>query len=247
MVPARSSWRPALHSRGPRSQGAFVPVNCSALPENLLESELFGHVRGAFSGAIRDKKGRFELADGGTLFLDEVGDLSPSVQVSLLRLVLQEGTLERVGGENTISVSVRVISATNRNLASLVALGKFREDLFYRLCVIPIGMPPLRERSDDIPLLASYILKQIRKDTGVVNPAGSLRKPLDVLLAYNWPGNVRELQNALHYASVKCKGDTLEPVHFPAERRGRVLRRACPLETWPKAEDHRRGRTARPG
>jgi len=204
----------AIHHEGPRAQRLFVPVNCSALPEGLLESELFGHVRGAFTGAIRDKKGRFELADGGTIFLDEIGDLSPALQVKLLR-VLQENAFERVGGEETIRVDVRVISATNKDLRREVAAGRFRQDLFYRLCVVPIGLPPLRERRSDIPLLAAHILKHVIEEAGrdemTISPVA-----LDVLMDYDWPGNVRELQNAFQYALVKCKGTEIEPEHLPA-------------------------------
>jgi transcriptional regulator with GAF, ATPase, and Fis domain len=203
----------AIHNEGGRAEKLFVPVNCSALPEGLLESELFGHVRGAFTGAIRDKKGRFELADGGTIFLDEVGDLSPAIQVKLLR-VLQEGTFERVGGEQTIKVNVRVISATNKDLRREVAARRFRDDLFYRLCVVPIMLAPLRERRNDIPLLAEHILNQLLAETGrdeiVLSP-----DVLDAIMDYGWPGNVRELQNAIQFALVKCKGNVVLLEHLP--------------------------------
>jgi transcriptional regulator with PAS, ATPase and Fis domain len=203
----------AIHHEGVWSNKNFVPINCGALPEGLLESELFGHVRGAFTGAIRDKKGRFELADGGTIFLDEVADLSPAIQVKLLR-VLQEGTFERVGGEKTIRVNTRVISATNKELRGEVAAGRFREDLFYRLCVVPIELPPLRERRGDIPLLAEHILKNAVGETGrdetVMSP-----EILDIMMDYDWPGNVREMQNALQYALIKCRGTVIEPEHLP--------------------------------
>jgi len=204
----------AIHHEGVRANKLFVPVNCSALPEGLLESELFGHVRGAFTGAIRDKKGRFELADGGTIFLDEVGDLSPAIQVKLLR-VLQEGTFERVGGEKTIKVDVRVVSATNRDLRREVAAGRFREDLFYRLCVVPINLPPLRERRSDIPLLAEHILEYalVEGNRDQVTISG---EALDALVDYDWPGNVRELQNTFQYALVKCRGPVLDLEHLPA-------------------------------
>ena len=205
----------AIHNEGPRSQGRFVPVNCGALPDNLLESELFGHVKGAFTGAFRDKKGRFQLADGGTIFLDEVGDLSPAMQVKLLR-VLQEGTFEPVGGEKTLRVDVRVISATNKKLKEEVAAGRFREDLFYRICVVPITMPPLRERPGDIPLLAEYFLEKAAAESGrekaVLSP-----EAMATMMRCRWSGNVRELQNSLQFALIKSKGQPIEPRHMPPE------------------------------
>jgi len=203
----------AIHREGPRAGKPFVPVNCGALPENLLESELFGHVRGAFTGAIRDKKGRFELADGGTIFLDEIGDLTQVMQVKLLR-VLQEGTFERVGGEKTLRVDVRVISATHKNLRGEVAAGRFREDLYYRLCVVPINLPPLRERGGDILLLAAEFLKGY----GESSEGGSRTLGLDALRlieGYPWPGNVRELQNALQYAVIKATGPVIGAQQLP--------------------------------
>jgi PAS domain S-box-containing protein len=200
----------ALHNEGPRAGKMFVPVNCGALPEGLLESELFGHVKGAFTGAIRDKKGRFELADGGTIFLDEIGDISPAMQVKLLR-VLQEGSFERVGGEQTIKVNVRVVSATHRNLQKEMAAGKFREDLFYRLSVVPLVVPPLRERRLDIPLLADHFLRQLAVGRSVrFSP-----EAIDFMLDHNWPGNVRELQNWIQFALIKCKGDVIQRDHLP--------------------------------
>jgi PAS domain S-box-containing protein len=206
----------AIHNEGPRANRLFVPVNCGALPESLLESELFGHVKGAFTGAIRDKKGRFELADGGTIFLDEIGDISPAMQVKLLR-VLQEGRFERVGGENTIRVNVRLISATNKNLAAEIAAGRFREDLFYRLSVVPLSLPPLRERPTDIPLIAEHILKNILRNVG---RSGVRISPeaMDVMMNHGWPGNVRELQNWLQFAMIKCRGDAILPEHLPPLR-----------------------------
>jgi len=207
----------AIHRQSRRNGGPFVPVNCGALPENILESELFGHVRGAFTGAIRDKKGRFELADGGTLFLDEVGELTPSFQVKLLR-VLQEKRFERVGGEGQIDVDVRIISATNRNLRESVKEGKFREDLFYRFCVVPIELPPLRERREDIPILINQILDEIRKETG--NKSLTISdNAIDRLLLHHWPGNVRELINALRYSAVRCSGRRIHLKHLPPEVR----------------------------
>jgi PAS domain S-box-containing protein len=208
----------AIHNEGPRANRLFVPVNCGALPEALLESELFGHVKGAFTGAIRDKKGRFELADGGTIFLDEIGDVSPAVQVKLLR-VLQEGRFERVGSEQTLQSDVRVISATNKDIQKEIAEGRFREDLFYRLSVVPIFLPPLRERRNDIPLLVDYILKKVlrenRREGVSVAP-----EALDLMMSHEWPGNVRELQNWLQFALVKCHGDLILPEHLPPAQVG---------------------------
>ncbi|MGD9168337.1 MAG: sigma 54-interacting transcriptional regulator [Syntrophobacterales bacterium] len=213
----------AIHNESQRGGGPFVPINCGALPEGVLESELFGHVKGAFSGAIRDKKGRFELADGGTIFLDEVVDLTKSMQMKLLR-VLQEGTFERVGGEETVSVDVRVISAANRDLKREVERKNFREDLYYRLNVVPVVLPPLRERKNDIPLLAEEFLRQAGEEGQ--KTAGLSKKALSIMMDYPWPGNVRELQNALHYALVKCKGRLIRPEDLPMElKSGRASRR----------------------
>ena len=190
-----------------------MPVNCGALPEALLESELFGHVKGAFTGAIRDKKGRFELADGGTIFLDEIGDISPTMQVKLLR-VLQEGRFERVGSEKTLHVNVRLISATNKDLAEEISEGRFREDLFYRLSVVPVNLPPLRERITDIPLIVEHFLVRMRKELGrpdiKVTPDA-----MDVIMSYEWPGNIRELQNWIQFALIKCRGSEILPAHLP--------------------------------
>lgn len=204
----------AVHRESARRNGPFVPVNCGALPEGVLESELFGHVKGAFTGAVRDKKGRFELADGGTLFLDEVGELPPATQVKLLR-VLQEKTFERVGGERSIRCDVRIISATNRDLAREVSRGRFRDDLYYRLRVLPISLPPLRERRGDIPLLAEHFLDGTRRSD---KPRPRLtQQALEALLAYSWPGNVRELQNALHYALLQASDGIIRRDDLPAE------------------------------
>jgi transcriptional regulator with PAS, ATPase and Fis domain len=207
----------AIHNESSRSSAAFVPINCGALPEGLIESELFGHVKGAFSGAIRDKKGRFELADMGTVFLDEVAELSNNMQAKILR-VLQEGQFERVGGEHTVSVDVRIISATNKNLKEAVKQGRFREDLYYRLNVIPIHMPPLRERKTDIPLLVESFLheasQRYKRDPVTVSAPA-----LSLLLDYHWPGNVRELQNAIQFAFVKCGDDTIQVEDLPIELR----------------------------
>jgi PAS domain S-box-containing protein len=205
----------AIHNESRRAGAPFVPINCGALPEGLIESELFGHVKGAFSGAIRDKKGRFELSDGGTVFLDEVAELSKPLQVKLLRF-LQEGTFEKVGGEKTILVNIRVISATNKNLKKLVDKNHFREDLFYRLNVIPIHIPPLRDRKNDIPLLVQHSLQQITEQTGKSNLKISNRA-LSTMMSYHWPGNVRELQNAVQFSFVKSKGTIIQPEDLPLE------------------------------
>jgi PAS domain S-box-containing protein len=206
----------AIHNEGPRAANLFVPVNCGALPESLLESELFGHVKGAFTGAIRDKKGRFELADGGTIFLDEIGDIPMTMQVKLLR-VLQEGTFERVGSERTVKVDVRIISATNKNLITEIDEGHFREDLFYRLSVVPIDLPPLRERRNDIPLLVEHVLSRELERTGKP-PVTISSEALDVMMSYDWPGNIRELQNWIQFALVKCKTEVIDPSHLPPPR-----------------------------
>jgi PAS domain S-box-containing protein len=205
----------AIHNESRRKGAPFVPVNCGALPDHILESELFGHVRGAFTGATRDRKGRFELADGGTLFLDEVAELSPSFQVKLLR-VLQEMRFEKVGGEKPIQVDLRVISATNRDLKKMVKEGSFRDDLFYRLCVMPMHLPPLRERREDIPLLIEKSLRSISKETDKtitsVEP-----ETMEVLLCYSWPGNIRELINTLRFAAIRCNGNQIMLHHLPPE------------------------------
>ncbi len=207
----------AIHKKSQRGGKPFVPINCGALPEGLIESELFGHVKGAFSGAIRDKKGRFELADGGTIFLDEVAELSKYMQVKILRFI-QEGTFERVGGEKTISVNIRVISATNKDLKKEVRRNNFRDDLYYRLNVIPIHLPPLRERKNDIPLLTNHFLHEAGERYGQ-KPLSISQKTLAIMLAYQWPGNVRELQNAIQFATVKCNGRVISPEDLPLELR----------------------------
>ncbi len=205
----------ALHNLSSRSSGPFVPVNCGALPEGTLESELFGHVKGAFTGALRDRKGRFELAEGGTIFLDEIGEISPAMQVKLLR-VLQENSFIPVGGEITINANVRVICATNRNLKLLTQQGLFREDLYYRLAVVPINLPSLDERKSDIRLLVEYFLDKYSVETGKrvheISPDA-----LKILESYSWPGNVRELSNAVQYAMIKCSNGILDTEHLPPE------------------------------
>ncbi len=203
----------ALHSEGYRAGGPFVAVNCGALPDGLIESELFGHQKGSFTGAVRDKKGRFELADGGTVFLDEVGDLGHSVQVKLLR-VLETRSFERVGGERAITADVRVVSATHKDLMAEVRAGRFREDLYYRLCVVPLHLPPLRDRVNDIPLLAGHLLAKQCALSG--RPRADVSpEALGILMDWPWPGNVRELQNALEYALIKCKEGPIRPEHLP--------------------------------
>jgi transcriptional regulator with GAF, ATPase, and Fis domain len=204
----------AVHQQSDRGHSSFVVINCSAYPETLLESELFGHEKGAFTGAVRQRVGRFEQADGGTIFLDEIGEITPSSQVKLLR-VLQTQSFERIGGERTVKVNVRVLAATNKNLISEVKKGHFREDLYYRLNVIPIVLPPLRQRVNDIPLLARFFLKKFateqRKSIEDFS-AESLR----VILDYEWPGNIRELQNTIEHAVVLAKGSRIETSDLPA-------------------------------
>ncbi len=208
----------AIHNASNRSEGPFIAVNCGALAETLLESELFGHERGAFTGAVRRKLGRFELADGGSLFLDEVGDIPASLQVKLLR-VLQERTFERVGGERSVQVDVRIIAATNRSLQDEVAAGRFRDDLYYRLMMIPITLPPLRERTEDIPLLVEHF---IAKHAPRTNPdvKGLRDEALGRLMAYHWPGNVRELENAVAQALVFSESDRIEVKSLPTVIQG---------------------------
>jgi sigma-54 dependent transcriptional regulator, acetoin dehydrogenase operon transcriptional activator AcoR len=217
----------AIHQNSTRARNPFVPINCGALPEGVLESELFGHVKGAFTGAIRDKKGRFELADGGTLFLDEVADLPRPVQVKLLR-VLQDGAFERVGGEETISVDVRIVSAANRDLSTEVQEGRFRDDLFYRIKVLPIFLPALRERRSDIPLLVQHFVEKA-SDEGY-RTEGISDDAIADMMDYEWPGNIRELQSAIHYALIKAKGAFIGPEHLPREITASKRRRSTPPE-----------------
>jgi formate hydrogenlyase transcriptional activator len=210
----------AIHKRSKRSSRAFITVNCAAIPASLIASELFGHEKGAFTGAIQRRLGRFELADGGTIFLDEIGDLPAETQIALLR-VLQEGEIERVGGSQSISVNVRVLAATNRDLKAAMAAGTFRQDLFYRLNVFPIQVPPLRERMDDIPLLITYLVERYAKKAGK-KIRNIQKKTLELFQAYDWPGNIRELQNVIERAVVLCDSET-----FSVD------------ETWLKPEEHR--------
>jgi two-component system response regulator HydG len=203
----------AIHHGSARREQAFVKVNCAALPENLLESELFGHERGAFTGAVARKAGRFELADGGTLFMDEIGDISVAMQAKLLR-VLQSGEFERVGGTRTLKVDVRLVAATNTDLAALVREKRFREDLYYRLNVITIPLPTLRDRQEDIPLLAHHFLRRYAAKNAK-RLGGFTEEAMDLLQTYTWPGNVRELENAVERAVVLTRSDLITPVDLP--------------------------------
>lgn len=204
----------ALHNKSPRKDGPFIAVNCSALAESLLESEIFGHEKAAFTGAVRSKVGRFELAKGGTLFLDEIGDLKPELQIKLLR-VLEERVFERVGGTRLLQLDARIVAATNRDLSKALQDGSFREDLYYRLRTVPLVIPPLRERAADIPLLVDYFIKRFNQSTDkevrAVDPKVTKR-----FMAYDWPGNVRELERVMEYAFVFVKGPVIFPSHLPS-------------------------------
>lgn len=203
----------AIHYNSHRKDKPFIIVNCGALAEGVLESELFGHEKGAFTGAIKRKVGRFELADGGTIFLDEIGDFSPVIQLKLLR-VLQEQTFERVGGESTIKVNVRVISATNKNLQEYIKQGRFREDLYYRLHIVPITVPSLRERLEDMSILIKHFIDKLNKRIGK-NVKGFTKKAEDLLKKYNWPGNIRELENIVEQAYVLSSSDIIDVSELP--------------------------------
>ena len=214
-----------IHERSSRAGGAFVPVNCGAIPADLLESELFGHEKGAFTGAISARQGRFEIADGGTLFLDEIGDMAPAMQVKLLR-VLQERTFERVGSSQTRTANVRIIAATHRDLESAIAAAQFREDLYYRLAVFPVQMPALRHRLDDLPALVAHLLNRIERMTGVRVHLSA--RALGALGRYHWPGNVRELANLLERLVILNAGQIVDVQDLPERYRpaGRELPRA---------------------
>ena len=203
----------AIHYSSSRANKPFIKVACAALPDTLLESELFGYERGAFTGALERKAGRFELASGGTIFLDEIGDMSLSTQVKLLR-VLQEKEFERLGGTQTIKVDVRVICATHRNLEDMVRNGKFREDLFYRINVFPVMLPPLRDRKEDIPLLCAHFIELFNKENNK-KVKGLSKAALNALMAYNWPGNIRELENAMERGVVLCQKELITPAELP--------------------------------
>lgn len=207
----------AIHAIGPRSTKPFLGINCSAIPETLLESELFGHVKGAFTGALRDKIGLFQAAEGGTLFLDEIGDISPLLQVKLLR-VLEEREIRRVGDEQAKRIDVRLLTATNKDLKSLVAAGQMREDFYYRIRVFEIVLPPLRERRDDIPLLVEHFIREFARSQAK-QVTGIARDALARLIQYRWPGNVRELRNAIEHAFVTVRGDSISLLDLPDEIR----------------------------
>ena len=211
----------AIHCQSTRQKKNFVPLNCAAIPDELLESELFGHVKGAFTGAINSKMGRLEYAQEGTLFLDEIGDMKPSLQAKLLR-VLQEKSFEPVGGLKPIPVNVRVVAATHRDLEALVKDGSFREDLFYRLSVLPITIPPLRERRSDIPLLLERFIDRFNADRPL-KLKGFTSQSVDMLTANDWPGNVRELENLVQHMSVLCAGKKVDVCDLPPRYRNSVM------------------------
>ncbi len=204
----------AIHQASPRAAGPLVAVNCAALPETLLESELFGHEKGAFTTAIQQRKGRFELADGGTIFLDEIGEVPLTMQAKLLR-VLQERRFERVGGTEGIEVDVRVIAATNKDLHKLIDEGKFREDLYYRLNVVKVTLPPLRARREDVPLLAAHFSEKYARPGSP--PKQVAPEAMEVLLSYDWPGNIRELENAIEHACVRSRDESIRPENLPPD------------------------------
>jgi transcriptional regulator with PAS, ATPase and Fis domain len=228
----------AIHEKSKRARGPFVKINSTAIPENLLESELFGYERGAFTGAVASKPGKFELADKGTLFLDEIGDVPPATQVKLLR-VLQEREFERLGGTKTVKVDVRLVAATNRDLREALEQGTFREDLYYRLNVVPIDIAPLRERKEDVPELVNIFIARFAGDSG--KPVeGITPEALHLLTNYHWPGNVRELQNIIERACALAKGTVIEPADIHLDTRpakvgngsNKFLPEGMTLEQW---------------
>jgi len=228
----------ALHRNSPRANQPFVPINCGAIPKELLESELFGHEKGAFTHAIRSRAGRFELANGGTVFLDEIGEMDLSLQVKILR-VIQEKEFERVGGTKTQKVDVRIVAATNRDLEKEVAKGTFREDLFYRLNVIPISLPPLRERGEDILILAEYFLEKFCAQKGRENMSISPAAK-ELLLNYPWPGNVRELENFMERLTILCENTEIQPEDLPRkllEASGIKPKPKTSAFAWPRLKD----------
>jgi transcriptional regulator with PAS, ATPase and Fis domain len=225
----------AIHQFSPREDKPFIKVNCGALAEGILESELFGHVKGAFTGAVTHKIGRFELADGGTIFLDEIGDINLSTQIKLLR-VIQEGEFEKVGDNRKMKVDVRIIAATNKNLRKAVEQGEFRQDLYYRLRVVPIFLPPLRERKDDIPLLVDHFIGQFNREMGK-KVVGVAPEAMRMLLAYDYPGNIRELENIIEHVLVLCTGNVILPEHLQKDIQqtsrdlvGKVIDKTDPLD-----------------
>ncbi len=230
-----------LHKLSPRANKPLVPINCGAIPKDLLESELFGHEKGAFTHAFRSRPGRFELADGGTIFLDEIGELDPSLQVKILR-VIQEKEIERLGAVKSKKVDVRIVAATNRDLEEEVKRGNFREDLFYRLNVVPIYMPPLRERKEDILLLAEHFLKKFCKKNkrSILKLAPETKR---YLLAYSWPGNVRELENLMERMTILCEGDTILPEDLPSkivQTSAEIYKEKRDEFIWPSLDDLKR-------
>jgi two-component system response regulator AtoC len=225
----------ALHENSSRHAGPFIKINCAAIPKTLMESELFGYEKGAFTGAVGAKPGRFELAHGGTLFLDEIGEIPVEMQVKLLR-VLQESEFERVGGIKTIKVDVRLVTATNRDLAAELATGGFREDLYYRLNVVPIHLPPLRDRRDDIPLLVQHFITKFN-DRLKKQFTHIAREAVDRLVTYQWPGNIRELENVIERTMLFCEGPTIRVGDLPAELMGGAVMPAAPTPPPSPSED----------
>ena len=209
----------AVHAEGPRAEAPFIAVNCGAVPENLLESELYGHVKGAFTGAIKSRRGQFELAHGGTLFLDEVAEMAPHLQVKLLR-ALQDRKIQRVGAEEPLEVDVRIIAATNRDLVEAMKVKELRQDLYYRLAVVTLTVPPLRERIEDLPALVERYLKESSRKLGRYDVGGLTPAALDALSSYAWPGNVRELINVIERAVLLCEGDRVDVIDLPDEIAG---------------------------
>lgn len=203
----------AIHQNSPRKNEAFIKVNCAALPENLIESELFGHEKGAFTGAVAQRIGRFEAANKGTIFLDEFGEIPLSTQVKLLR-VIQQREIERVGGTNPVKVDVRIVCATNRNLEALIVSGSFREDLYYRINVFPVFVPALRERINDIPVLANHFIEKFNKRHGK-NIKRITSMAIDMLMVYHWPGNIRELENCMERACILCNDNVIRAHNLP--------------------------------
>lgn len=220
----------AIHYSGQRANHGFIRVNCAAIPGNLLESEMFGHVKGAYTGAIRNKVGKFELAHKGTIFLDEIGELDKTMQAKMLR-VIQKKEFQRVGDDKTIQVDARIIAATNRNLEELVEKGEFREDLYYRLNVIPIWLPPLRERKEDIPVLAEHFLGRIAKELHC-EPKHLAEDAMEVILGYSWPGNIRELENVMEQVNILADGNLISKKDLPSYVNRNYVKEEESKDTW---------------